>query len=164
MGKPDLDVDGTIILKWIFKKWGWEGMGRLIWVRITRQVAGCCEDGYEPFWRSLGTVRCDTSTASRHRSVRCECEMTHRATYEWPTVSAKPDGSSNHCFADQNCPPSLSGPRCTRKTTFPKSNRSSCHPLPTELGQTKNRISGGARLCIVQWPAGIIIILQEPFI
>jgi hypothetical protein len=30
----DLDVDGMIILKWIFKKWDGEAWAGLIWVRI----------------------------------------------------------------------------------------------------------------------------------
>jgi hypothetical protein len=30
----DLDVDGSIILKWIFKEWGGEAWTGLIWLRI----------------------------------------------------------------------------------------------------------------------------------
>ena len=30
----DLDVDGKILLKWIFRKWDWEAWNGLIWVTI----------------------------------------------------------------------------------------------------------------------------------
>ena len=43
----DPDVDGRIILRWIFRKW--EGVVRIGWSRLrTGQVAGTCEYGDEP--------------------------------------------------------------------------------------------------------------------
>jgi hypothetical protein len=42
----DLEVDGRIILKWIFKKWDVRAWTGLIWFRI-RTVAGACECGDE---------------------------------------------------------------------------------------------------------------------
>jgi hypothetical protein len=48
----DPDVDGKIILNWIFKKWdgAWTGLS---WLRIG-QVAGCCECSNEP----PGSINC----------------------------------------------------------------------------------------------------------
>jgi hypothetical protein len=39
----DPDVDGRIILRWIFRKWGLDGVGSEY-----GQVAGNCEYGNEP--------------------------------------------------------------------------------------------------------------------
>jgi len=63
---------------------GWEGVDRLIWVRITDKLRAAVNTvmnllfswNTANIWRSLVTVRCDTSTATRHRSVRCRCEVT----------------------------------------------------------------------------------------
>jgi hypothetical protein len=48
-GRPG--VDGSIILKWIFKKWD----GGMNWIELSQgQVAGCCECGNEP----SGSIKC----------------------------------------------------------------------------------------------------------
>jgi hypothetical protein len=49
----DPDVDGRIILKWIFKKWDGGAWTGLSWLRIG-QVAGSCECGNEP----AGFIKC----------------------------------------------------------------------------------------------------------
>jgi len=48
----DQDVDGRIILKWIFRKWD----GSMDWIDLAkqRQVVGSCECGNEP----LGSIKC----------------------------------------------------------------------------------------------------------
>jgi len=38
----DLDVDGSIILQWIFKKWGTETWAGLLWIGYG-QMEGCCQ-------------------------------------------------------------------------------------------------------------------------
>jgi hypothetical protein len=43
----NIGVGGSIILKWIFKKWYGEARSGLIWPRI-RQLAGSCKCGNEP--------------------------------------------------------------------------------------------------------------------
>jgi hypothetical protein len=42
----DLDVDGRIVLKWIFKVWNWVALSGLIWLRIGK-VAGVFKCGNE---------------------------------------------------------------------------------------------------------------------
>jgi hypothetical protein len=49
----DPGVDGRIILKWIFRKWGEGAWTGLSWLRIGT-VAGCCECGNEP----PGSIKC----------------------------------------------------------------------------------------------------------
>jgi len=48
----DPDVDGWIILKWIFRKWD----GSMDWINLAQQgqVLGSCECGNEP----LGSIKC----------------------------------------------------------------------------------------------------------
>ena len=36
----DLDVDGKITVKWIFKKWNWEMWTGFIWLRLGTSLAG----------------------------------------------------------------------------------------------------------------------------
>ena len=43
----ELDVDGKILLKWIFKKWDGEAWNELLWFTIG-QVEGACVCGNEP--------------------------------------------------------------------------------------------------------------------
>jgi hypothetical protein len=49
----DLSVDGRIILKWVFRKWGGEVWTGFIWLRIGK-VAGSYECGNEP----SGSIKC----------------------------------------------------------------------------------------------------------
>jgi hypothetical protein len=49
----DPGVDGRIILRWIFRKWGVGVWTTLSWIRI-QKVAGTCECGNEP----LGSINC----------------------------------------------------------------------------------------------------------
>ena len=82
---------------------------------------------YGEFLEKLGDCQMRHPTATRQRSVRCQCEVTHRVTYEWPPVSAKPDGSSKPCFADQNGP-------CPAHAALTKLRLQSPTAVPTELG------------------------------
>jgi hypothetical protein len=44
----DLDVDGRITLKWVFKKWDGEAWPRLICLSDRVTWVDCCECGNEP--------------------------------------------------------------------------------------------------------------------
>jgi len=48
----DLSINGRIIIKWIFKKWEWEKLSELTWLRIG-QVTVSCECGN----KSSGTIK-----------------------------------------------------------------------------------------------------------
>jgi hypothetical protein len=37
----DLSINGSIILKWIFKKWDWEELSELTWLRIGQVTVSC---------------------------------------------------------------------------------------------------------------------------
>jgi len=50
----DPSVDGRIILRWIFRKWGVWGYGRDRAASGYGQVAGICECGNEP----SGSIKC----------------------------------------------------------------------------------------------------------
>jgi hypothetical protein len=55
-GKRPLErpgIDGRIILKWIFKRWGGGAWTELIWLSIGK-VAGACECSNE----HLGSIKC----------------------------------------------------------------------------------------------------------
>ena len=49
----DLGIDGSLILKWIIKKWFEETWTGLLWLRIG-QVSGACECGNE----HSGSIKC----------------------------------------------------------------------------------------------------------
>ena len=51
-GEPG--VDGWIILRWIFRKWGVGVCTGSSWIRIGQVVLGTCECGNEP----SGSIKC----------------------------------------------------------------------------------------------------------
>jgi hypothetical protein len=52
-GLKGLGIGERMILKWIYKKWDWEALTGLMWLRIG-QVRGVCECGNEP----SGSTQC----------------------------------------------------------------------------------------------------------